>query len=68
MDPGAPGCRMGGACIDPIFGGTAPRDYWSATKELDGPSPVAFVDFFTGVIEFSNPLGDLHAREVRSAF
>jgi len=68
VDPGAPGCRSSGACIDPIFGGTAPRDYWSATRALNGPSPVAFVDFFNGAIEFSNPLGDLHAREVRSAF
>jgi hypothetical protein len=64
----APGCRSGGACIDPIFGGTSPHDYWSATRALNEPSPAAFVDFFNGLIEFSNPVAELHAREVRSAF
>jgi len=64
----APGCRSRGACIDPIFGGTSPHDYWSATRALNEPSPAAFVDFFNGLIEFSNPVAELHAREVRSAF
>jgi hypothetical protein len=68
VDTAAPGCRMGGACIDPIFGGTAPHEYWSATRALNGPSPVAFVDFFNGVTRFGNSAGRLHAREVRSAF
>jgi Protein of unknown function (DUF1566) len=68
VDPAAPGCRSGGACIDPIFSDTAPRDYWSATRSSNAPSPAAFIDFFNGLIEFSNPVADLHAREVRSAF
>jgi hypothetical protein len=67
VEPGAPGCRSGAACIDPLFGGTPPRDYWSATTSSNGPSPAAFVDFFNGAIEFSNPVAGLHAREVRSA-
>ena len=70
VDPGAPDCQRGGACIDPIFGPTALRRYWSATRQQVAPSPVEMVDFFAfGVlVEASNPAGQLHAREVRSAF
>ena len=71
VDPGAPDCQRGGACIDPIFGPTALRQYWSATKQEVGPSPVLLVDFFdfgVPLVEGSNSLGLLHAREVRSAF
>jgi hypothetical protein len=70
VDPNAPGCRQGrgDACIDSIFGPTAPHEYWSATKSLVGPSPVAFVDFSVGITEASNSIAPLHAREVRSAF
>jgi hypothetical protein len=68
LDPGAPDCRTGGACIDPIFGPVAPRHYWSATKTFVGPSAVWLVEIFSGLIEASNPIASLHAREVRSAF
>jgi hypothetical protein len=63
---------MGGACIDPIFGPTAPHEYWSATKVLVGPSPVWFLDFsglfVGGFAGASNSIAPFHAREVRSAF
>jgi hypothetical protein len=68
LDPGAPDCRTGGTCFDPILGPAAPRDYWSATKEEVGPSFVWFVNVFSGSINVSNPIASLHAREVRSAF
>lgn len=68
VDMNAPGCRAGAACINPIFGPTSPHDYWGATKSVVGPSPAAFIDFFNGVIAFSNTVGDLHYRPVRSAF
>lgn len=68
VDLTAPGCRTGAPCIDPIFGPTLPRDYWAATKSVVGPAPASFIDFFNGLIEFSNPVGDLHYRPVRSAF
>lgn len=72
VGPGAPDCRMGGACIDPILGPTAPHEYWSATKSLVGPSPVLFLDFsgrfVGGFVGASNSAAPFHAREVRSAF
>ena len=72
VDTGAPDCRMGGACIDPIFGPTAPHEYWSATRELVGPSPVWFLDFSDffvgGFFGASNGIAPFHVREVRSAF
>jgi hypothetical protein len=68
VDLTVPGCRSGAACVDPIFGPTLPRDYWSATRAVVGPSPAAFIDFFNGVTEFSNTVGGLHFRPVRSAF
>ena len=68
VDLAAPGCRSGAPCIDPIFGPTVPRDYWGATRSVVGPSAAAFIDFFNGLIEFSNTVGDLHFRPVRSAF
>src|SRR5262249_52809467 len=45
VDRGAPDCQMGPACIDPIFGPTAPHEHWSATKISFGSSPVLFLDF-----------------------
>ena len=72
VDRGAPDCQMGPACIDPIFGPTAPHGYWSATKALFGPSEVLFLDFsgrlVAGFVEGSGTRAPFHAREVRSAF
>src|SRR5262245_11480100 len=71
VDLDAPGCRSGGACIDPIFGVTAPADYWSASESNPGhpgPGAVTTVGFDVGRLAFTSTIFSLHVREVRSAF
>ena len=59
-------CQVGGPCIDPIFGLTAPGFYWASTTE-DGSTGL-LVDFQTGALFDGNPGFAAHARPVRSAF
>jgi hypothetical protein len=59
-------CQVGGPCIDPIFGLTAPGFYWASTTEND--STGLLVNFQTGALFDGNPSFAAHARPVRSAF
>ena len=59
-------CQVGGPCIDPIFGLTAPGFYWASTTEDD--STGLLVNFQTGALFDGNPSFAAHARPVRSAF
>jgi len=66
FDGSAPGCGSGNACIDPIFGPTAPSEYWSSTTYIGngGPTFAWFVHFDGGVVVGSGLKVD--ARSVRA--
>ena len=54
-------------CIDPVFGLTLPRFFWSGTSDSSNPSRAWDVRFSSGSVQpFDNTVGDC-ARAVRSA-
>lgn len=52
-------------CIDPIFGPTAARDYWSSTTDATGPGFAWFGGFNDGLVSFNFKNALIPVRAVR---
>jgi hypothetical protein len=58
----------GAACIDPIFGPTLAKPYWSATTYDNARTVAVAIDFFDGTLSGGGKLEDVsYARAVRCA-
>jgi hypothetical protein len=67
VDLSAPGCGVGGACIDQtVFGPTVATAYWSATTVSVDPVVAFFVRFNVGGVDGSFKGFDTYVRAVRS--
>jgi hypothetical protein len=66
LDTGAPGCGSGSPCIDPTFGSTAPRTYYSSTSNTDDPNGVWCLTFSDGMVNNCFKGGLFYHRAVRS--
>lgn len=68
VDLDAPGCRAGGACISPVFGPTAPRQYWTNTETLptSGSESAWFVSFGGGSVNRASKVNAFYTRVVRT--
>src|SRR5262249_1979645 len=69
IDPLAPGCGFGDACIDPIFGPTLAYYFWSATSTPANPlgDDLAYIGGFAGfTVNFARKSNSYPVRAVRS--
>ncbi len=71
LDPTAPGCGFGSACIDPIFGATRPGPgcYWTATTSLNAPTGAWCIHFnsIDDQVSGGKNYNGYYVRAVRSA-
>ena len=68
LDPGAPGCGFGAACIDPIFGYVGPTFLymWSSTTDSAGVRYKWYFDFtHQRVVSLDADAAKLYVRAVR---
>ncbi len=65
VDLSAAGCGTGSACINAIFGPTAPDFYWSATTSAGGPDLAWFVYFYLGGTNDVYKTNSKYVRAVR---
>ncbi len=66
IDPNAPGCGSGGACIAPVFGPTFAEYYWSGTTNPASPILQWGAIFSNGTMDDHYKFNAFRVRAVRS--
>ena len=65
-DPSAPGCGVGGPCIDQTVFGPSNLDYWSATSTGPNSDFAWYGNFFTANVSVDYKLESTFARWARA--